>query len=39
MPFLLGQPQLLFFEALHAEPTSKKIINAKMMLWFSFFIG
>jgi hypothetical protein len=39
MPFLLGQPQLLFFEAEQAEPASNKITNAKKILWFRFFIG
>jgi hypothetical protein len=39
MPFLFGQPQLFFLEAVHAVPASSKIINAKKIFRFSFSMG
>jgi hypothetical protein len=39
MPFLLGHPQLLFFEAEQDEPIMIDKINNKNMYLFIFFTG
>ena len=38
MPFLLGQPQLLFFEAEHEEAETATIISVKIIKFFRFFM-
>ena len=38
MPFLLGQPQLLFFEAEHEEAEIATIIRVKITKFFRFFM-
>jgi hypothetical protein len=39
MPFLLGQPQLLFFEAVQDAPARINTNNAKIIFLFKTFIS
>jgi hypothetical protein len=39
MPFLLGHPQLLFFEAVQEVPASTNTNNTNIIFLFKTFIG